>query len=148
MQRAWDRHDRLSVISALSVSPERRRIKASFQVHAENICAQHVRRFLLQLRQETRRPLIVIMDRLPAHRSAARQLQEQRGDISVEWLPAYAPELNPVEAQWSHTKYSDLANYLPNDTPELCRAVLQSLQQQRHETDLLNSYFQAAKLNL
>ncbi len=148
MQRAWDRHDRLSVISAISVSPKRQRLRASFQVHAENICACHVRRFLLQIRQEVRQPLIVIMDRLPAHRSAARQLLDQRDDIHVEWLPAYAPELNPVEAQWSHTKYCDLANYIPDDTSELRREVLQSLRQQRDEPTLLNSYFQAAKLTI
>ena len=35
--------------------------------------------------------------------------------LHVEWLPAYAPDLNPVEAMWSCTKYGDLANYTPDD---------------------------------
>jgi len=48
-------------------------------------------------------------------------------NIEFEWLPAYAPELNPVESRWSHTKYSDLANFVPDDTPRLKRAVRKSL---------------------
>jgi transposase len=42
-------------------------------------------------------------------------------NVEFEWLPAYAPELNPVEARWSNTKYSDLANFVPDDTPHLKR---------------------------
>jgi transposase len=148
VQRAWHRYDRLSVIAAITVSPERRRMHSRFQVHAENIRTHHIRKFLLQLRQELRRPLVVIMDRLPAHRSAARQLLELHDDIEIEWLPGYAPELNPVEALWSHTKYCDLANFLPNDTSELRQAVLNSLKDQRGNTELLQSFFQAAKLTL
>ena len=39
----------------------------------------------------------------------------------VEWLPAYAPDLNPVEPAWSHTKYGDLANYVPETALDLIR---------------------------
>jgi transposase len=111
-----------------------------------NLGPEAIARSLLQLRQELRRPLVVIMDRLPAHRSAARQILEQRDDIQIEWLPAYATELNPVEAQWSHTKYCDLANFLPHDTSQLRRAVLHTLHDQRADTPLLQSFFQAAQL--
>jgi hypothetical protein len=40
VQYASQRHDRLSVIGSLSLSPRRRRIGMAFQVHAENIRTQ------------------------------------------------------------------------------------------------------------
>ena len=33
--------------------------------------------------------------------------------LDVEWLPAYAPDLNPVEQVWNRCKYTDLANHIP-----------------------------------
>jgi hypothetical protein len=41
----------------------------------------------------------------------------------VEWLPAYAPDLNPVEAMWRCTKYGDLANYTPHNLWDLGEEV-------------------------
>jgi transposase len=149
VQRCWDRYDRLSVLGAITLSPHRKRLDARFNVWHENICTRHVVQFIKQLRQELRRPLVVILDRLAAHRSAARQLQsEGYKDIRFEWLPAYAPDLNPVEALWSHTKYSDLANFLPNDGNELRRSVCQSIETQRRQKHLLRSFFHAAELKL
>jgi len=68
-----------------------------------------------------------------------------RAAISV---PVYAPDLNPVEALWSHTKYSDLANFLPHDEHDLRRSVCQSIEAHRRRKHLLRSYFHAAKLKL
>jgi transposase len=149
VQRCWDRYDRLSVLGAITVSPKRRRLDLRFRVWHENIRTWHVVRFLKQLRQELRRPLVVVLDRLPAHRSAAKQLrQEGYRDIHFEWLPAYAPDLNPVETLWSYTKYSDLANFLPEDQHELRRSVCRSIETQRRRKQLLRSFFHAAQLRL
>ena len=35
-------------------------------------------------------------------------------DLTLERLPAYAPDLNPVEAVWSWLKYGQLANFVPD----------------------------------
>jgi len=149
VQRAWDRHDRLSVLTALTISPQRRRVGLAFRVYDENVHTQLVVQFLIQLRYQLRRPLLVILDRLSAHRAAARVLRQAgRRDIALEWLPAYAPDLNPVEAHWSYTKYSDLANYLPDNVHELRRTVCQSIRRQSTQRRLLSSFFQAAQLNL
>lgn len=149
MQRCWDRYDRLSVLGAITLSPQRKRLDLRFNVWHENICTRHVVSFLKRLRHELRRPLVVILDRLAAHRSAARQLREAGyKDIHFEWLPAYAPDLNPVEALWSYTKHSDLANFLPNDADDLRRSVYQSIQARSRQKHLLRSFFHAAKLKL
>ncbi len=54
----------------------------------------------------------LVWDGLPAHRSHAMRawLRCQRSWLVVEPLPAYAPELNPVEALWSSLKGVELAN--------------------------------------
>ena len=41
------------------------------------------------------------------------------GRVHIEPLPGYAPELNPVEYVWGHSKGSDLANFCPEDIDEL-----------------------------
>jgi transposase len=54
----------------------------------------------------------LLWDGLPAHRSRAMRtwLATQRAWLMVERLPAYAPELNPVEGLWSSLKAVELAN--------------------------------------
>jgi putative transposase len=54
----------------------------------------------------------LLWDGLPAHRSHAMHawLRRQRHWLVVEPLPAYAPDLNPVEALWSSLKGVELAN--------------------------------------
>ena len=149
VQRAWDRYDRLSVIGAVTLSPSRRRIGAPFQIHDDNIRTDEVVDFIRQLRKQLRRPLIICWDRWPVHRSAARRVAaSRRRGIDFEWLPAYAPELNPVEPRWSNTKHAELANFVPDDTPHLKRNVRSTLKRQNRNHQLKKSFFQSAKLNL
>lgn len=48
--------------------------------------------------------LLIIWDRLQAHRSklVRQHVENQRGAIALEFLPAYAPELSPTECIWGH----------------------------------------------
>jgi transposase len=83
------------------------------------------------------------------HRSAARRLAqrfEQR--VVIEWLPVYAPELNPDEQVWNRAKYADLANFIPENVEHLARAVRESLRKSRSQQSLLRSFFKHAKLSL
>ena len=61
----------------------------------------------------------LVWDGLPAHRSKVMRAWagRQRSWLVVEPLPAYAPELNPVEPLWSNLKGVELAN-LAGDTLE------------------------------
>jgi hypothetical protein len=66
---------------------------------------------LIEVLSELRRFLggeqaTLLWDGLPAHRSKAMGawLNTQRSWLVVERLPAYAPELNPVEGLWSSFK--------------------------------------------
>ena len=149
IQYASARHDRLSAIGAVTLSPERQRINTYWQFFRANIVSTDVVAFLRDLHRQNGRRLIVVLDRFNVHRKAARLLQEQgAGWATFEWLPAYAPDLNPIEAMWSCTKYGDLANYVPGDLDELEGAVLDSLISQYGHTPTKRSYFKTAKLKL
>ena len=149
IQRAWDRYDRLSVIGAVVLSPTLCRISTPFQIHDDHVRTAEAVAFVKQLRRQLRRPLIICWDRWQVHRSAAKRIAASRiKNVEFEWLPAYAPELNPVEPRWSHAKYGKLANFTPNDTPELKRTVHSTLKGQANDHHLKQSFFTAAKLPL
>ena len=143
----WDRHDRLSVIAALSRSARRRRIGLYFAVHQKNVTAEEVEAFLRQVQRSLGRKLIVVIDRWSVHRKAAKALAADER-FWIEWLPPYAPDLNPVEHVWNHTKYGDLANYIPDDLLDLELELDWSIDQTKRCPDLLRSFFHAAKLEL
>ncbi|MGV9829206.1 transposase, partial [Rhodococcus pyridinivorans] len=65
--------------------------------------------------------LIVLWDGLMAHRSRAMTawLATQRDWLHVERLPAYAPELNPIEQVWGNMKSTELANLCPDTLDEV-----------------------------
>ena len=143
----WERHDRLSVIAGLSLAPGRRRIGLYFTVHENNVKADEVEAFLRQVQRSLGRKLIVVMDRWAVHRKAAKSLfGDQR--FWIEFLPPYAPDLNPVEQVWNHTKYGDLANYIPDDVLDLELELEESLDKTRSSSELLRSFFHAAELNI
>lgn len=149
IQYSWDRHDRLSVIAGITVSPLRHRLGLYFQIHSENINFEKVRAFITLLHRHLRRKFLLVLDRYSAHRKAVRLLQAQHPDwFEVAWLPAYAPELNPVEMLWNHTKYADLANFIPEGVDHLHQAVDTSIENTRTQTDLIRSFFQYAGLKL
>jgi transposase len=148
--RCWDRRDRLSVIAAILVPPsrERHRLRSAFRVHRRNIRAVQVLAFIKLLRRTARAPLILVMDRCNIHRAAIvrRWVEQQGGMVEIEWLPPYAPDLNPVEAGWSNAKYARLANFVPVDVDHLHTRVGTTLRGHRHRPNLLASFFDHAGL--
>lgn len=149
IQYSWDRHDRLSVITGITVSPVRQRLGLYFYLHGRNITFEQVIEFVTLLHRHLRRKFILVLDRYSAHRKAVRILQEEHPDwFEVEWLPAYAPDLNPVEMVWNHSKYGDLANFIPEDVNDLQQAARTSFENTRGQTRLLHAFFQYAGLEL
>jgi len=47
---------------------------------------------------------IVILDNLGAHKNAAVEAAIRAAGATVEYLPAYSPDLNPIEKMWSKIK--------------------------------------------
>ena len=148
-QKVWDRHDRLSVQAAITLPPQRQRLGVYFKVYAHNIGTVEVVAFIAQLMRLVHHKLILVWDRWSVHRAAATVLQNRYpGQLEIEWLPSYAPELNPTEQVWNHTKYGDLANFIPDDLEHLADAVIVSLKAQHHDNNLIRGYFSHAQLVL
>ncbi len=149
IQYRWDRHDRLSVLSAVTVSPQRRRLGLYFVLYGHNIGGPELERFIAELLEHLPHGLILVWDRSPVPRSATgRLLRRFGGRLRIEWLPAYAPQLNPDEQVWTQAKYRDLANFLPEDVADLATAVAHSLRRTGTRQPLLRSFFQHAELTL
>lgn len=146
---SWDRRDRLSAISAITVSPQRRRLGLYFGLSDQNINTDRAESFVAELLVHLPKGILLVWDRWMVHGSAARRLLERfPRRIRIEWLPPYAPDLNPDEQVWNRTKYSDLANYIPEDVDHLADAVEESLGRTRSQQTLLRSFFKHAGLSL
>lgn len=113
------RHDRISVISALSISPRRKRLGLYFQMHEKSIQVGEVCDFLRDLLRHLRGHVIVLWDRAKIHKGdPIRQLCRRFRRLHLELLPPYAPDLNPDEGVWSQAKQS-LANGRPDTLDDL-----------------------------
>jgi transposase len=105
--------------------------------------------FVQQLHGHLKHPLLVLWDRFSGHKKAARLLHGLYGTrMHVEFLPAYAPDLNVVEQCWGHSKYGEMANFIPHDVEDLAQAVAASLLAKHRRPDLLHAFFQHAQLDL
>ena len=108
---------RLSVAGALAYEADGSDAHLVFQLRpgADNDVA--LIQFLSELNQLEQRPMVLIWDGLPSHRSGRMRawLASQRSWLWVEQLPGYAPDLNPTEQVWGNLKGKELAN-LCSDT--------------------------------
>ncbi len=75
-------------------------------------------------------------------------LAKQRSWLVVERLPAYAPELNPVEALWGNLKRSELANLMVDTVVETESAARRGIERVRNETDLAFAFLRHTGLSL
>lgn len=99
--------------------------------------------FLSQLCGRYRkRDLLIIWDGAAIHRSeAVKQLLRKRpGRIHLERLPAYSPELNPVELVWSQLK-GGLKNQVFTNLEELTVAVLEQTKRLENDPKSVKAFF-------
>ena len=89
-----------------------------FQIFDKAVGKEETIIFLAHLLQHLRCPLLVVWDWLPAHRSklVGEFLDSLHGQIAVEYLPPYAPELNPVEYLRGYWKHHQLPNVCARKT--------------------------------
>ena len=74
--------------------------------------------------------VVLLWDGLSSHWSHRMRahLDAQRDWLTVERLPAYAPELNPVEGLWANLKDLELANLPTTTLAEVADAAEQGIQ--------------------
>ena len=119
-----------------------------FRLYPGAIGEQEVIDFLQALVRHTDRPLLIIWDRLPAHRSRlVREFIElSEGHLETEYLPPYAPELNPVEYIWAYWKQHELPNVCPKDYGELSERARKALRRMRRKPRLITAFWKQSSL--
>ena len=96
-----------------------------FRLYPGAIKSPQIIEFLKRLRRQVPGPLLVVWDGLPSHRSRLVRefVADTEGALVLERLPAYAPELNPVEYLWGYWKHHELPNFRPKDFGQLSHHV-------------------------
>ena len=119
-----------------------------FRLYPGAVKSPQVVDFLTALLRHIRQPLILVWDRLSAHRSGMVRdyLSSLKGRIEVKYLPSYAPELNPVEYIWAHWKQHELPNVCPKDFWQLSEAARRTLRRMRRRPRLIDAFWQQASL--
>jgi transposase len=138
-----------SVISLITCSPKGLRPRLYFEMMRGAVNAQRFINFLKQAKRHLhRRKLILIIDNLRVHKARLVQeyVQRQRHWLSVEYLPPYAPELNPPEYLWSSRKRKDFGNAVIADRTELDRRIKASGRRAQRDVTLLKGFLRASGL--
>jgi transposase len=93
--------------------------------------------------------LVVVWDHLPAHHAKLVQgfLRTHPADYRQEWLPPYAPELNPEE-QCNGVVKQEVLNAQPDSVPALQRLARRSFRRLGRRPSQLEAFFRHAGLSV
>jgi tetratricopeptide (TPR) repeat protein len=117
----------ISVISGISVSPQRQHLGLYYLLYFDNLGQEEVCRFLRELLRHLRGSVIVLLDNSSTHHGEPLgELLRRHPRLHIEHFPASAPELNPDEGVWSLAK-RELANGCPLDVDELMDDIIGSI---------------------
>lgn len=138
---AWKK---LSVIGGLTLK------SIYFQLHESSIKSAEACGFVDHLRRHIGKPLLIIWDGLRAHwsKEVKAHLDTLKGRVRLEQLPAYAPELNPIEYLWGYLKGNDLANVCAKDLVELNAAARKAILRTRKIKSHLRAFWLQSELDL
>ena len=140
---------RLSAIASLVTTPQARRVGLCLRLQPGTVKQPQVLAYLKSLKQYVgRRKAILLWDRLPAHRGAKVQawIARQSNWLTMEYLPPYAPELNPVEYFWSHLSRTDMAQFVGEDLAAVRRQARKGACRVRHRPDLGKAFLKHSGL--
>jgi transposase len=142
------RREKVSIIAALSLSPRQHRPGLYFQTHPKDFVNNiKAAAFVRQLLRHLRGKVILIWDRGNMHRGdPIRALLRDYPRLTIEELPPYAPELNPVEQVWNHIKYGVLCNFAPQNAAHADEVATEHLTAARGDRERLRSFFNASEL--
>ncbi len=132
------RREMVNLLSAMTPRGE-----LVFMTSPEKVNTEIFIRFLRKLlAHHPQRKVILIVDRSPYHRSRrTRAFVATHSRLRLEYLPSYAPELNPDEHVWDHLKGSGATDSITGHVTELRRNIrghLKSLQCRPH---LVRSFY-------
>jgi DDE superfamily endonuclease len=120
-----------SMAAALGYWPDATKARLCFHLQPDSYDTDSLISVLEQLAGFYRGQRVVLLwDGLSSHWSYKMRahLDTQRDWLTVERLPAYAPELNPVEYLWANLKAIELANRAGNTIAEVTDQAQEGIQ--------------------
>jgi hypothetical protein len=145
---AWKR---ASMAAALGYQPDGTRARLCFHLQPDSYDTDSLIGVLEQLAGFYRGQRVVLLwDGLSSHWSYKMRahLDAQRAWLTVERLPAYAPELNPVEGLWANLKGAELANFAGDTVAEVADQAHQGIQRVCDSDSLVVGFLAHTGLNL
>jgi len=133
----------------------RQSISAAFAVNAKGafwfvtykggMTAELFVALLKHIMRRRRKPLLLVLDSLPAHKARIVRdyVESTNGKLELHFLPGYAPELNPDELVWNYVKRTGTAKS-PLAFGELLQDRIDAdLQAVQADSALIRSFFRA-----
>jgi len=100
--------------------------------------------FLKRLLHGQRRPIFLIVDGHPSHRSkkVKAYVDSLQGRLRLFFLPPYSPELSPDELVWIDVKSNGVGRTLVHAPADLMRAIVARLRYLQKTPAMVRPFFQ------
>jgi transposase len=129
-----------NLISAVSPKGQMR-----FMVVQGKVNGAQFREFLRRLVFKAERPIFLVLDGHPVHRSAQvkKVVESLAGKLEIFYLPPYSPELNPDESVWNELKNNGIGRMSVVGPDDMLRKVVDYMRAMQRTPNLIKSFFQA-----
>ena len=144
---AWDRRGKISIVGAITISPKAKKEGFLFQMLPDgmNYTGPLVVDFLRAIGRKIPGPIKVIWDGAAIHRSKlVTEFLASYKRIETFRFPAYAPDTNPVEGCWGHSKYHQIPNLVPKSIGDLRDCAETCLNEIKFSRNLLKAFIKHA----
>jgi hypothetical protein len=141
--RCSAKHDRVSAISGVTLSPQAMRVGLYSWLHINRtIHGAEVVEFLQYLLGKLPGEWTVVWDRSNIHGKSkvVKAWLARHNNVLVEDFPSHDPQDNPDEWVWSWAKGGKLCNLCPADVEDLFEVVNNALDDLKHQPTLLASF--------
>lgn len=140
--------ERLNTIGVIACKPDGSKPKLFMHMQRTSIKKESIVVFIDALHMEISGRVVLLWDGLPAHRSLVVKdhIERNKDWLTVERLPAYAPELNPVEYVWSAVKGKDVANLCSDNLSEIEAKLHQARERMNDSSSILHGCLRASTL--
>lgn len=136
------------MVGIITTTPEGRRSQLFIRTIAGALTQEETIYFLKDLKRHLGgKKLLLIWDGLPAHRAhrVATYVKSQHRWLRIARVPAYAPEINPIEYCWGAMKKKHLGNLRAEGMEKLGRAVRKA-KYAMNDSTLLRGFLKASGL--
>lgn len=152
LQRTWGAKGQTPIVktsgqrqSVSAISAVTARGAFWYSVYTGRLNAVRFIEFLKAFMRHRRRPVVLVLDGLPAHKAkvVAAYVQSLQGKLELHFLPGYAPDLNPDEFVWNHLRHHGTTKTPLRKNESLRTRVRQNLAAIQRSPKLVQSFFRA-----